>query len=265
MLSALPVSSRYHFLDISVDALTRPDLDATVTSAIDAGKKLLIGNHNLHSLYLFHQSALMRSFYAAADRVHIDGISIVWLAKLFGVPLSRRHRTGYMDWLPTMMSTARARGWRVFYLGSKPGVLEKGLSRLREQWPGLQIEGRDGYFDKSVHSLGNLDVLTEIAQYQPDLLLVGMGMPVQEEWIVENLAHLPISTVVACGGLMDYVAGAVATPPRWLGPLGLEWAFRLSAEPRRLSHRYLVEPWSVFQLVRKHLHARRIRLIPKEA
>ena len=265
MLSTLPLSSRYHFLDISVDALTRPDLDAMVADAIGGGKRLLIGNHNLHSLYLFHQSALMRSFYAAADRVHIDGISIVWLAQLFGIPVSSRHRTGYMDWLPTMMSAAQTRGWRVFYLGSKPTVLEEGLKRLRKQWPGLQIEGRHGYFDKSLRSIDNLDVLTEIAQYQPDLLLVGMGMPVQEEWIVENLGHLPISTVVACGALMDYVAGVVPTPPRWLGPLGLEWAFRLSAEPRRLSRRYLVEPWSVFRLVGKHLQARILDLLPKAA
>lgn len=139
------------------------------------------------------------------------------------------------------------------------------MNKLRAQWPGLQIEGRHGYFNKAVRSLDNLDVLTEIAQYQPDLLMVGMGMPVQEEWIVENLAHLPISTVVACGALMDYVAGVVPTAPRWLGPVGLEWAFRLTAEPRRLARRYLVEPWSILQLVRKHLRTRHVAALPKEA
>jgi N-acetylglucosaminyldiphosphoundecaprenol N-acetyl-beta-D-mannosaminyltransferase len=265
MLSSLPVSRRYHFLDINVDALTRLDLDAILANAIDREQRLLIGNHNLHSLYLFHQSEAMRAFYALADCIHVDGISIVQLAKLFGVPLSARHRTGYMDWLPSMMSAAQRRGWRVFYLGSRPGVLEEGLTRLRRQWPGLQIEGRHGYFDKAVRSLDNLDALAEIAQYQPDLLMVGMGMPVQEEWIVENLDHLPVSAVVACGALMDYVAGVVPTPPRWLGPAGLEWAFRLAAEPRRLWRRYLVEPWTVLQLVGKHLHTREPAVALKEA
>jgi len=264
MLSSLPASLRYDFLDISVEALTLRELDAILASGIANKRRLLIGNHNLHSLYLFHQSALMRKFYAAADRVHVDGISIVWLAKLFGLPFDRQHRTGYMDWLPTMMAAAQERGWRVFYLGSRPGVLEAGLQKIRETWPGLQIEGRHGYFDKTVRSLDNLDVLTEIAQYQPDLLMVGMGMPVQEEWIIENIGHLPVSAVVACGALMDYVAGETAVPPRWLGPLGLEWAFRLIAEPRRLSRRYLVEPWAILQLVRRHLHGRAAEVLPKQ-
>ena len=261
----LPVSPRYNFLDICVDAITRTDLDAIVADSIKNERRLLIGNHNLHSLYLFHQSAVMRSFYAAADRVHVDGIFIIWLAKLLGVPLRTEHRTGYLDWLPSMMTVVRDRGWRVFYLGSRPGILEDGLRKLREQYPGLQIEGRHGYFDKSVRSLDNLDVLTEIAQYQPDLLMVGMGMPIQEEWIVQNIGHLPVSTVVACGALIDYVAGVIPTPPRWLGPAGLEWAFRLFTEPRRLSRRYLIEPWKIALLVRRHLHARQLSVVPKEA
>ena len=134
MLS-LPASQRYTFLDICVDAITRTDMDTIVADSIKNGRRLLIGNHNLHSLYLFHQSAMMRSFYAAADRVHVDGISIVWLAKLFGIPLRTEHRTGYLDWLPSMMTVARDRGWRVFYLGSRPGTLEEGLRKLREQYP----------------------------------------------------------------------------------------------------------------------------------
>jgi N-acetylglucosaminyldiphosphoundecaprenol N-acetyl-beta-D-mannosaminyltransferase len=74
-----------------------------------------------------------------------------------------------------------------------------------------------------------------------------------------------VSAVVACGALMDYVAGVVPTPPRWLGPAGLEWAFRLAAEPRRLWRRYLVEPWTVLQLVGKHLHTREPAVALKEA
>ncbi len=256
MLSTVSIVPRYNFLDIAVDALSQPDLDSLVEEAIAQHTRLLVGNHNLHSLYLFHKSDIMRSFYAQADRVHADGMSIIWLARLLGLPLECAHRTGYIDWLPTLMANARKQHWRVFYLGSRPAVLETGLDILRAKWPGLQIEGRHGYFDKRPTSIDNLEVLTQIELYEPDLLLVGMGMPVQEEWVAQNLSQLPQCVVATCGGLLDYVAGAIPTPPRWLGQIGLEWAFRLASEPGRLSGRYMVEPWTILQLLWRHLQER---------
>jgi N-acetylglucosaminyldiphosphoundecaprenol N-acetyl-beta-D-mannosaminyltransferase len=265
MLSALPVAPRYHFLDIAVDALKLPDLDFLVERGITEKTRVLIGNHNLHSLYLFHHSEAMRSFYTMADHVHADGISIIWLAKFLGFPLNNAHRTGYLDWLPKMMDSAVEHNWRVFYLGSRPGVLDTGLDQLRSRWPGLQIEGRHGFFDKNHASADNLEVLSQLDRYQPDLLLVGMGMPIQEEWIAENFAMLPASAIVACGALMDYVAGTIPTPPRWLGHLGLEWAFRLMTEPRRLARRYLVEPWSILGLLRRHRQSQSASAVPRKA
>ena len=265
MLPTLVVAPRYEFLEIAVDALTLPDLDSLVKQGIAGRTRTLIGNHNLHSLYLFHQSEAMRSFYAMADHVHADGMSIIWLARLLGFPLDKAHRTGYVDWLPSMMTSAVEHNWRIFYLGSKPEVLDTGLAALRRQWPGLQIDGRHGYFDKSAAAADNREVLAEIERYQPDLLLVGMGMPVQEHWIAENLSRLPTSTIVACGALIDYVAGAIPTPPRWLGQVGLEWAFRLVSEPRRLARRYLIEPWTVLWLLRKHRQQRNGNPFPRKA
>jgi N-acetylglucosaminyldiphosphoundecaprenol N-acetyl-beta-D-mannosaminyltransferase len=265
MLPALAAVPRYHFLEIAVDALSAPDLDSLVEQGIAGKTRVLIGNHNLHSLYLFHQSEAMRSFYAMTDHVHADGMSIIWLARLLGYPLDKVHRTGYVDWLPRLMANAVENNWRIFYLGSRPTVLEDGMAVLRRRWPGLQIDGRHGYFDKDARSTDNQDVLNEINLYQPDLLLVGMGMPVQEQWIAENLPLLPASAIVACGALMDYVAGAIPTPPRWLGQLGLEWAFRLMTEPRRLARRYLVEPWSILGLLRKHRQQRNGNPFPRKA
>jgi len=121
-------------------------------------------------------------------------------------------------------------------------ALQRGLSLLREQHPQLEIAGHHGYFDKQTESPENLAVIQVINEFKPNLLFVGMGMPTQEIWILDNFEALDTNVVLHCGALINYLAGAIPTPPRWLGPIGLEWAFRLATEPRRLWRRYLLEP-----------------------
>jgi N-acetylglucosaminyldiphosphoundecaprenol N-acetyl-beta-D-mannosaminyltransferase len=81
--------------------------------------------------------------------------------------------------------------------------------------------------------------------FKPHVLLVGMGMPRQEAWLRANLDALDCGVALPMGAAFDYEAGAIPTPPRWMGQVGMEWLFRLIAEPRRLSSRYLIEPWSL--------------------
>jgi N-acetylglucosaminyldiphosphoundecaprenol N-acetyl-beta-D-mannosaminyltransferase len=244
---------RFSLLGLPVNALTKDDLVGLVAEAIGAEKSFVIGNHNLHSLYVARQAPRMRQFYARADFAHVDGMSLVLIGRLLGLPLTRRHRTGYMDLLPPLMRRAAESGWRVFYLGSKPGVAEKGARLLRAQYPGLQIAVHDGYFDASAASAQNREALAAIRAFTPHVLLVGMGMPRQEAWILENRPSLAANAIFPCGALIDYVAGEIPTPPRWIGQIGFEWLYRLLAEPRRLAHRYLIEPWSVLLMVLQEL------------
>jgi N-acetylglucosaminyldiphosphoundecaprenol N-acetyl-beta-D-mannosaminyltransferase len=110
-----------------------------------------------------------------------------------------------------------------------------------------------GYFDADPQSQDNARVLSEIAQFAPHLLMVGMGMPRQEYWIHQNFARLYANVILPSGAAMDYVAGAAYIPPRWSGRVGLEWAFRLAAEPKRLWRRYLLEPWYVVGIVMRDI------------
>ena len=108
-------------------------------------------------------------------------------------------------------------------------------------------------------------MLDEIAQFHTDILMVGMGMPRQEHWIVDHLDRIPAHAILTAGACMDYVAGVVATPPRWMGRAGLEWLYRLGSEPGRLWRRYLLEPWHVlgFALRRRAAHIRGDRARPR--
>ena len=78
-------------------------------------------------------------------------------------------------------------------------------------------------------------------------------MPRQEQWILENLENIDTNAILTSGACIDYVAGVVKTPPRWMGKIGLEWLYRLITEPRRLWKRYLIEPWFIAGLFFKEL------------
>jgi len=245
---------RIHVLGVTVDLLTLEDLQTEVVRGVEAHRPYIIANHNLHSVYLFHHIPRFQEFYRRADRIHIDGMPLVWLARLKGYPARREHRVTYADWIHPLMALATSRGFRVFHLGGKPGVGEKAATLLALKYPGLQIQTHHGYFD--LKGKENERVLDLIHTFRPHILMVGMGMPRQELWILDNLDHLPPSVILPSGACMDYVAGVVPTPPRWAGKVGLEWFFRLLAEPRRLWRRYVVEPLALLPLILRDLHHR---------
>ena len=232
----------YKFMGIWVNGFTIPELNKLIAKAISCNQRWIIANHNLHSIYLYHHESKMRAFYAKADYTHVDGMALVFLGQLLGLPLRREHRVTYADWIEPLMAEAAQQGWRVFYLGSEPEVAEQGARILQQKFPSIQIATAHGYFDACPDSTENQAVLAAINAYRPHVLMVGMSMPRQEHWILDNLENIQANAILPCGACIDYVAGAVSTPPRWAGRWGLEWLFRLIAEPGRLWRRYLVEP-----------------------
>jgi N-acetylglucosaminyldiphosphoundecaprenol N-acetyl-beta-D-mannosaminyltransferase len=241
------------FLGIKIHLLTSDDLLHLVSDCITAQRKVVIANHNLHSLCLYSGSSRdavsFRRFYEDAQYTLADGMSIVVLGKLKRQRISSQHRVAYNDWLPFMLPIAVQKGWRVFYLGSTSDVAETGSAVLHTRFPGLQWSSHHGHFDAEYHSDSNKKVVAEISRYNPHILFVGMGMPRQERWIQENRSEIEANVILPSGATLDYIAGAKRMAPRWMGSLGLEWAFRLATEPRRLAHRYLVEPWSLLSAV----------------
>lgn len=239
------------FLGIQVHPLTMDNLHNLIKNAVEKNKQYVIGHHNLHSLYIHHHDQKMSGFYRMADFIHVDGMPLIFLGRLFNYPLFRIHRVTYADWVHLLMQQAAQQGWRMFFLGSKPGVAHKAANFLKKEIPGLQLETMHGYFDMTRDCADNQRVLEKIKSYKPDVLMVGMGMPRQEYWVLENQKCLRANVVLTSGACMDYVAKIISTPPRWMGQMGLEWLYRLICEPKRLWRRYLVEPWFVLKLIIK--------------
>jgi N-acetylglucosaminyldiphosphoundecaprenol N-acetyl-beta-D-mannosaminyltransferase len=247
----LPARDRqFSIMGVRCHALSLSELTRTVEEAVALKKQqCIVAHHNLHSLYLYYSDSRMREFYDRAAYVHVDGMSIILLSRLLGLSVDRSHRVTYVDWMGPLMKTAAEQGWRIFYLGSKPGVAEKGRSILRSRFPSLCLDTAHGYFNATRGSADNRSILNKIGAYKPDVLMVGMGMPRQEHWVLDNLEDLAANAILLSGAAMDYVAGDIPTPPRWSGQIGLEWLFRLAGEPRRLWNRYLLEPWFLLRML----------------
>jgi N-acetylglucosaminyldiphosphoundecaprenol N-acetyl-beta-D-mannosaminyltransferase len=239
------------FLGITVHPRTIRELLDLVRDSIACQRKSVIANHNLHSLYLFHRLPELRSFFAAAACTHIDGMAMLLLGRIYGHRIQLEQRVTYVDLTGPLMQCAVSENWRIFYLGSKPGVASIGAARWRSQYPGLRIRSTHGYFQGPDRTRQTEEVIEQINAFKPDILMVGMGMPVQELWIQEHLSKLNASVILPVGATIDYAAAAVRTPPRWSGRMGLEWAFRLAWEPNRLWRRYLLEPVFILQLMMK--------------
>ncbi|AWW29056.1 glycosyltransferase [Echinicola strongylocentroti] len=244
----------YQLLGTEVDAFSLNSLLDFVVNSVRLKEKNVILSQNLHGIYTYHKSnsAQLKSLYAIAKK-RIDGMPLVWLGKAMGYPLSKENRLTWVDLMDPLMKRIRDEKLKVFYLGADEVSVSKGVKMLKDKFEGLDINYRHGYFDTNITSQENQEVVELINAYDPAILIVGMGMPRQEHWILANKGDLNATVIMTCGAAIEYVAGTVSTPPRWMGRSGLEWLYRLQENPNRFWFRYLIEPWYIFRLAANDL------------
>ncbi|MFK8082865.1 MAG: WecB/TagA/CpsF family glycosyltransferase [Granulosicoccus sp.] len=235
------IPERHELLGFFAHPGTLQDYLLLASQSIAAKEKRTVLYHNLHSLYSYFTSAELRKHYENTT-VLVDGMPLIWLMKLCRLPVNRDHRLTYVDFIMPLMQLAEQQQWTVFHVGQHHSVQEVALNRIRSANPDIDIKGHDGYFDLTPQGNESLAVVDAINSANTQLLLIGFGAPKQEAWLAAHRHLINAPIVFTCGACMEYVAGHVKTPPRWMGRLGLEWSFRLLENPRRFAFRYFVEP-----------------------
>lgn len=228
-----------HLLGRRLTLMTLPALVEAIAAAVQDNRRLTIGHYNVHGFNLSMQLPWFHDFLQSADIAHCDGMGIIKALSFLGVPLPHHYRVSYSLLMPALLRECDRQGFRLFLLGAKPPVLEAALQQLRQQYPRATFAGQHGYFDRS-DPQANLHVVQTINAARPDILLVGMGMPTQEAWVRDHRAQLQVNAVLVGGAIIDRLAGQISDCPTVLSNLGLEWAYRLLREPRRLGARYLL-------------------------
>jgi N-acetylglucosaminyldiphosphoundecaprenol N-acetyl-beta-D-mannosaminyltransferase len=238
-------------LGVGVDPMLVDDLQAEIRRLAGSGELGLVLNVNAHCLNLCHDDPALRKFFNSADVVFCDGVGVMLAARLLGRRIPAR--ITYADWAWRLASFAETEGLSLFLLGAGPGVAEEAARRLKERHPALDLSGvRHGYFDHAASSPENEAVLREIKAARPDILLVGLGMPLQETWLMENRHRIEAGVALTGGAVFDYVSGSLRRGPRLLTDNGLEWLARLLVEPHRLWRRYLLgNPLFLLRVIRQ--------------
>lgn len=189
-----------------------------------------------------------RKLMMEADQVHADGMPMVHYSKLFcQTPLPERVAT--TDLVHAVAKRAQDTSVTFYFLGGSEEVNVGAVSAMRRKYPGLKFAGRrNGYFGADDEG----DVIADICAKRPDILWIGLGFPLEQQFLSRHLHKLNgVGLVKTSGGLFDFLSGRNPRAPTWMQRSGLEWAYRMCNEPKRLTLRYLMtNPLAVYALLR---------------
>jgi N-acetylglucosaminyldiphosphoundecaprenol N-acetyl-beta-D-mannosaminyltransferase len=148
------------------------------------------------------------------------------------------------DFIPKFLDYAISQFSSIYLLGSSDGVARKAAKVLNAKANYDFVVGyHDGFFDKQEEK----KVISSIEKSGAKILLVGMGVPIQEKWISEHISQLSqVKLAIAGGAIIDFISGEIKRAPFWMRCAGCEWVYRLINEPRRLFKRYVYGNFSFF-------------------
>lgn len=236
---------------LKIACLSRRELASLMVSqclerrARRSGRPKLVFAANGHAISLAARNAKFRRQHELADLIHADGQPVVFASRFTRSPIPERSAT--TDFFHDAAEAAREHGLRIFLLGGRDEVNARCAALMQNMYPGLKIVGRQhGYFSKDEEAA----VCKRINDSQADIVWVGLGVPLEQDFCIRNRDRLKAGWLVTAGGCYSYVTGDYARAPGWMQRAGLEWLHRLWREPRRLFLRYaLTNPHAAFLLL----------------
>jgi N-acetylglucosaminyldiphosphoundecaprenol N-acetyl-beta-D-mannosaminyltransferase len=230
-LESLPI------LGIKTTPATLSELNSEISRLVNQGGPCVVLSANVNGLNLAFKTPWLRDFYNEAQVVRIDGAGVVLGARILGRAIPPRQT--WADWAWPMARHMAAEGLSLYLLGGLKGDAPAAARALTAVNPGLRIAGtHHGYFSKQ--GTENEAVVDEINRCRPDILVVGMGMPMQERWILDNRSRLRVKGFMTAGNAFQFIAGLTSRCPDWMAVHGLEWLYRFWREPRRMFRRYIL-------------------------
>lgn len=256
--------ARVNVLGVGVDPLTLEGAVDVMAEWIEHGEPHYVCVTGVHGVMESHDDPVLQRIHDRAGMVTTDGMPLVWLsrhrlrASSPPVPVERVYG-------PDLMLRAFARsettGWRHFLVGATSTTLDLLTTRLAVRFPRAQIVGTLSPPRLTAGAPDDGGLVERIAAAHADVVWVGLSTPKQERWMAANVDRVGAPVMVGVGAAFDFHAGVKRQAPTWMRRFGLEWAYRVASEPRRLGTRYLRNnPRFLWLLLREELADRADRL-----
>lgn len=223
-----------------------------IVEAARLKKKTIVSSVNIKGMNHAYELPWYRDFINNSDLVFCDGFGVLLAAKMLGYSVQSMHRMTCPDYIENLALACEKHDVPIYLLAGQPGVVDKAIAKLTLIAPRLRIKGHHGHFEKN--GAENDHVIQDINQFNPGILYVGFGMPLQERWIADNFSRLNASVFLPLGACLDFYTDTVYRGPRWMTDRGLEWATRLFIEPQRLWERYILgNPLFFYRIFKQQL------------
>lgn len=236
-----PARHVYAIMGLPFDAVTMDQAVDAVHEAVRKRRRLFISTPNLNFVVAARHDATLRRTVLNSDLILPDGMSVVWVARLLGIPVTERvSGAGLFEALWQITDKPPI---RVFFFGGPDGVAREACERVNLTGAGICCVGFLSPGFGSVDEMSSARVIEQINAAEPDFLVVSLGAAKGQAWIERNLSRLNVPVVSHLGAVVNFVAGRVKRAPVWIQRLDLEWAWRIKEEPA-LARRYASDAWA---------------------
>jgi N-acetylglucosaminyldiphosphoundecaprenol N-acetyl-beta-D-mannosaminyltransferase len=235
--AVIGAGTRVDVLGVGISAVNMSQAVTQIARWVQQRERHYVCVSGVHGVMECQRDPTLRDIHNSSGLTTPDGMPLVWAGHWAGA----RHmeRVYGPDLMLALCAIASRRGWSSFLYGGAQGVPELLARRLTERFSGLRIAGcwSPPYRPPTVAE--DDDVVERINGAAPDLVWVGLGTPKQERWMAAHRNRLTAPVLLGVGAAFDIHAGLLPQAPRAMQRYGLEWAYRLRREPRRLWRRYL--------------------------
>lgn len=226
---------------VPIDAVTRQAAADDVLRLAGAGRTTGVDVHlcNAYTLSLADRDDAFRHMLAASGRNYPDGMSVVWANRLRHGRHLPAERVYGPDLFLDVLEQGQTQGTRHYLLGASPDTLEHLETVVKQRFPNACVVGSESPPFRELTWDERAEQVERLRSARPQIVWVGLGTP-KQDWEAGQLARQVPAVFVAVGAAFDFVAGTKKQAPTWMQDHGLEWAYRLGSEPRRLWKRYLI-------------------------